>query len=270
MAGPFCQETPVAGPTITFDADDLFRDLDIIRRVQIPFVASWALNQLAPRVRAQHQSQMQSTFENPVPFTTNSVRWGAKGYRPWVRSDKSNLEMGFWISEDGAKGQAPTYYLYPQVADDARGGKQVYVTRFTKRLQREGFIQSGQYMAPLIGKSNVIGDLLNGYGNIRPGQYTRILFALGAMESPLSGYAKKRKASDSIFISPNPRSNRKTGLRPGIYRRKGDNFGMLFKTLPAPPTVTPKYDFYGITTSLAQEYFPQLVQQKMREVMGTR
>ena len=260
----------MAGRTITFDADDLIKDLDIIRRVQMPFVASWALNQLGPKIRSDHQQRMKNTFENPVPFTINSPRWGAKGYKPWVRSDKSNLEMGIWISEDGAKGQPPSYYLYPQVQEG--GSKQVYVTRFTKRLRREGFIGGSEYMAPLLKKSDVIGDLLNSYGNITPGQYTRILFALGAMESPLAGYAKKWRQKDSIWIAPNPRSAKRPqkGLKPGIYRRKGDDWGMLFKTLPAPPTVAPKYDFYGITTNLAQEYFPGLVQQKMREVMGTR
>lgn len=254
--------------TITFDADNLIRDLDVIRRVQMPFVASWALNAMAPRIRTDHQAAMQRTFENPVPFTTNSVRWGAKGYKPWVRSDKSNLEMGFWISEDGPKGQAPTYYLFPQVVDGA-GSKPSYVMRFNKRLRREGFISGSQFMAPLKKKSNVISDLLNGYGNIRPGQYTRILFAIGAMESPLAGYSKKRRARDSIFIAPTP-DGRNKGLTPGIYRRKGEEFGMLFQRLPAPPIVTPKYDFYGITEGLARQYFPELVNQKMREVMGTR
>jgi hypothetical protein len=258
--------------TITFDADDLIRDLDIIRRVQMPFVASWALNALAPKIRNDLQQTMQTTFENPVPFTTKSVRWGASGYKPWVRSDKSNLEMGFWISEDGAKGQPPSYYLYPQVNDEGGGGgsKQVYVTRFTKRLRREGFIDSSEYLAPLKKKSNVIGDLLNGYGNITPGQYNRILFALGAMESPLRGYAKKGRVKDSFFISPNRRAGKEGGLPPGIYRRKSGELGMLFKTLPGPPNVTPKFDFYGKTENLARQYFPELVQQKMREVMGGR
>jgi hypothetical protein len=261
----------MAGPTITFDADDLIKDLDIIRRVQMPFVASWALNALAPKVRGDLQDRMQSTFENPVPFTTKSVRWGAAGYKPWVRSDKKNLEMGFWISEDGSKGQPPSYYLYPQVNEPGGGGsKQVYVTRFTKRLRREGFISGSEYMAPLLKKSNVIGDLLNSYGNITPGQYTRILFALGAMESPLSGNAKKGRVKDSIFIAPNRKTGKQKGLPSGIYRRKGGQFGMLFKTLPAPPSVQPKFDFYGITGNLATGYFPQLVQQKMREVMGGR
>lgn len=250
--------------TIFFDADDLIRDLDVIRRVQMPFAMSWALNTMAPRIRDAHRQRMQGTFDNPVPFTTNSVRWGARGYKPWVRSDKSNLEMGFWISEDGPKGQPPTYYLYPQVIDQG-GSKQVYVTRFTKRVQRMGLIKSGEYLMPLKGKSNVISDLLNGYGNIRPGQYTKILFAIGAMESPLSGYAKKRRGGDSFFISPDPRRSA-GGLKPGIYRRKGDQFGMLFKTLPSPPSVTPKYDFYGITTTLAQDYFPDLVNQKLKEI----
>lgn len=261
----------MAGRTITFDADDLIKDLDIIRRVQMPFVASWALNQLGPKIRQMHQADMGRTFENPVPFTTNSPRWGARGYKPWVRSDKTNLEMGFWLSEDGPKGQPPSYYLYPQVVDGG-GSKQVYVTRFNNRLRREGFITGNQYLTPLKKKSNVIGDLLNGYGNITPGQYTRILFALGAMESPLAGYGKKSRTKDTIFIAPNLKNSKypNKGLKPGIYRRKGDEFGMLFKTLPGPPDVTPKYDFYGKTIGWAQDMFPQLVQQKMNEVMGTR
>lgn len=255
------------GRTITFDADDLVDGLTTIQRVQMPFVMSWALNAMAPRIKGAHERLMQSTFENPVPFTTKSVRWGAKGYKPWVRSDKNNLEMGFWISEDGAKGQPPSYYLYPQVKDEA-GSKEVYVTRFTKRLRREGFIGGNEYVTPLKKQSNVISDLLNGYGNIRPGQYTRILFALGAMETPLAGYAKKRKSSDSIFISPNRKAGKSGGLKPGIYRRKGDQFGMLFKTLPGPPSVSPKYDFYRITEDLAMDYFPDLVEEKLQEVMG--
>ncbi len=259
----------MADRTITFDADDVIKDLDIIRRVQMPFVASWALNKMAPMIRLENQEAMQRVFENPVPFTTNSVRWGAKGYKPWVRSDKKNLQMNFWISEDGPKGQAPTYYLYPQVIDEGAGGKQVYVTRFSKRLRNMGLYRGNQYAAPLIKESNVISDLLNGYGNIRPGQYTRILFALGAMESPLAGYAKKRRGKDSIFMAPDPRTGRRGDWKPGIYRRKGGELGMLFKTLPAPPVVTPKFDFYGRTSQLAREFFPELVKQKLDEVMRT-
>jgi hypothetical protein len=261
----------MAGRTITFDADDLIKDLDIIRRVQMPFVASWALNALAPKIKGAHERLMQSRFENPVPFTTKSVRWGSGGYKPWVRSDKKNLDMGFWISEDGAKGQAPTYYLYPQVVEEGSGGsKQVYVTRFTKRLRREGFIQGHQYLAPLKKESNVISDLLNGYGNITPGQYNRILFALGAMESPLRGYAKKGRVKDSIFISPDPRTGKRDTWKPGIYRRKGGELGMLFKTLPGPPSVTPKYEFARITEDLAMDYFPDLVEQKLAQVLSGR
>lgn len=258
----------MAGRTITFDADDLIKDLDIIRRVQMPFVASWALNAMAPRIRTDLQQRMQSTFQNPVPFTTNSPRWGARGYKPWVRSDKTNLEMGFWISEDGAKGQPPSYYLYPQVVDE-QGSKQVYVTRFTKRLRREGYLSGSQYMLAISG-ARLSSDLRNSYGNITPGQYTRILFAIGAMESPLRGYAKKGRVKDQIFIAPGRGGGRAKNLPAGIWRRKGDDFGMIFKTLPSPPNVTPKFDFYGTTIDLAKQYFPDLVQQKMNQVMGGR
>ena len=253
------------GRTITFDADDLIEDLDIVRRVQMPFVASWALNAMAPKIRRFHQTEMQRDFENPVPFTTNSVRWGARGTKPWVRSDKKNLEMGFWISEDGDKGQDPGRYLYPQVKEEGRGRKQVYVTRFTRAMRRYGHIGPTDFMIPLKEGDGAEG-LKNGYGNITPGRYTQILWALGATTDYVQGYAKKRKKGPSqqfFLIKP----DNKRGQFPGIYRRRGDTINLLFATLGEPPSVTPKYDFYGLTEDLARDYFPDLVEKKLKEVM---
>ena len=256
------------GRTITFDADDLIEDLDIVRRVQMPFVASWALNAMAPKIRRFHQTEMQRDFENPVPFTTNSVRWGAEGYRPWTRSSKQRLEMGFWISEDGAKGQDPSKYLYPQVQDDRGGRKQVYVTRFSKALRRRGILEGPEYMLPIRGSR---AARLNSYGNISPGQYTQVLYSIGAMTDFINRYAGKSKKGPSkeYFAVPSrtPPGGRPSNLSPGIYRRMGGSISMLFKNLPEAPSVTPKYDFYGLTEDLARDYFPDLVEKKLKEVM---
>jgi hypothetical protein len=254
--------------TITFDADDLIEDLDIIRRVQMPFVASWALNQLGPQIRRFHQVEMTRNFNNPVPFTTNSVRWGANGYQPWTRSTKQKLEMGIWISEDGAKGQDPARYLFPQVQESGRGRKQVYVTRFSKALRRQGILESGEYALPIRGSR---AARLNSYGNISPGQYTQVLYSIGAMTDFIARKAgqSKRGPSKEYFAVPSlPQPGAKrSNLNPGIYRRKGENISMLFKTLPSPPDVTPKYNFYDLTEDLARDYFPDLVDKKLREVM---
>lgn len=255
----------MAGRTVTFDADELISDLTSLERVQMPFVMSWALNAMAPKVRQFHQTEMQRSFANPVPFTTNSVRWGARGYKSWARSDKNNLEMGFWISEDGAKGQDPSKYLYPQVVDGS-GRKQVYVTRFSKALRRYGHIGASEYMMPLKGGKAAQG-LLNQYGNITPGRYTQILWAIGATTDQVQGYAKSRKTGPKkeyyVMKSGNSR-----GQFPGIYRRRADTTNLLFATLGEPPDVTPKYDFYGLTEDLVMDYFPDLVEKKLREVMG--
>ena len=256
----------MAGRTITFDADELIKNLDIVRRVQMPFVASWALNQLGPKIRKFHQTEMARDFENPVPFTVNSPRWGASGYQPWSRSTKQNLEMGFWISEDGAKGQDPARYLFPQVQEQGRSRKPIYVTRFSKALRRRGYLDGSEYALPIRASS---AARLNSYGNISPGQYTQVLYSIGAMSEFVNRQAgkSKRGPSKEYFVA-----TRRNGinLSPGIYRRKGGDLAMLFKFLPEAPSVTPKYDFYGLTEDLARDYFPDLVQQKLREVMGTR
>ena len=261
----------MAGRTITFDADDLIKDLDIIRRVQMPFVASWALNQLGPKIRKLHQVEMARDFNNPVPFTTNSPRWGASGYQPWTRSTKQNLEMGIWISEDGAKGQDPARYLFPQVQEPGRSRKQVYVTRFSKALRRRGALEGAEYALPIRGSS---AARLNSYGNISPGQYTQVLYAIGAMTDFVARRAgqSKRGPSKEYFVVPTTPAPgaRKSNLTPGIYRRKSDSITMLFKTLPEAPDVSPKYDFYGSTVGWAEDYFPELVQKKLNEVMGSR
>jgi hypothetical protein len=257
--------------TIVFDADDLIQDLDIIRRVQMPFVASWALNKMAPKIRKFHQAEMSRDFNNPVPFTVNSPRWGSDGYQSWSRSTKDRLEMGFWISEDGAKGQDPARYLFPQTVEAGRGRKQIYVTRFSKALRRKGVMESNEYALPIKGSS---AARLNSYGNITPGQYTQVLYSIGAMTDFVNRYTESRKRAPKkeyfAVRSQAESSGRGRRLTPGIYRRKSDNIAMLFKFLPEAPSVTPKYDFYGLTEDLARDYFPQLVEQKMREVMGTR
>lgn len=258
--------------TITFDADDVIQNLDIIRRVQMPFVASWALNQLGPKIRKFHQVEMARDFNNPVPFTTNSPRWGASGYQPWSRSTKQNLEMGIWISEDGAKGQDPARYLFPQVQEDGRAGKQVYVTRFTKAMRRRGYIGGNEYMLPIRASS---AARLNSFGNISPGQYTQVLYSLGVMSDFVNrqaGKSKKGPSKEYFFVPKGGTDSRgrKNTLTPGIYRRKGNSIAMLFKTLDSVPSVSPKYDFYGLTEDLARDYFPQLVEQKLSEVMGGR
>lgn len=246
--------------SITFDADEIIDELGYLQRVQMPFAMSWGLNKLGPKLRELHAKDMARDFSGPnsrpVPFTLNSPRY--------TRSSKQKLEISFWVSEDGAKGQDPARYLYPQVREPGRSRKQVYVTRFTKAARRYGFIDGTEYLMPILDSK---AARKNSYGNISPGQYTQVLYSIGAFTDFINRQAGKRKTpmKQEYFLM---RPNNRQGMPAGIYRRRGDTKNLLFATLPEVPYVTPKYDFYGNTEDWATDYFPQYVEQKLREVLG--
>lgn len=244
--------------SITFDADEIIDELGYLQRVQMPFVMSWGLNKLGPKLRQLHAKDMARDFDRPVPFTLNSPRYS--------RSSKQKLEIEFWISEDGAKGQDPARYLYPQVREPGRSRKQVYVTRFNRAARRYGLIEGGEFLTPLLQSK---AARKNAYGNISPGQYTQVLYSIGAFTDFINRKAgqAKRQPKKEYFVVRSDGGNRR-GLPAGIYRRKGDTVNMLFATLPEVPYVTPKYDLYGNTEDWATDYFPQYVDQKLREVLG--
>lgn len=246
--------------SITFDADAVVQNLDVIRRVQMPFVMSYALNKLGPVLQAAHRNEMQRVFRNPVPFTLNSIFY--------TKSDKQKLYSYIGVKEFGSKGNAASKYLYPQVKEQGTGTKSVYDTRFSKALGHRGFTPSGSYMLA-IKKSDAAR--LNSYGNISPGQYTQVLFAIGAYNNDtFTGrrYAEAKRGPKKEYFMAKP--GNRSGLKPGIYRRSGRSIDMLFKYFPTRPRVNTRYDFYGLTDRVAQAEFPKLVFGKLKDVMGGR
>lgn len=244
--------------SITFDADAVIKNLTIIEKVQMPFVMSYALNRLGPVLQAANRAEMQRVFRNPVPFTLNSIFY--------TKSDKTKLYSYIGVKEFGSKGNPASKYLYPQVKEAGSGSKQVYDTRFSKALARRGFISSGGYMLPIRRSS---AARLNSYGNISPGQYTQVLYSIGAMTDFVDRrYGQARRAPKKEYFIIGPYSN--SPLKTGIYRRSGRNIDMLFKYLPSPPNVNTRYDFYGLTDRMAQQEFPKLVFGKLKDVMGGR
>lgn len=243
--------------SITLDADAVVKNLDIIRRVQMPFVMSYALNRLGPVLQAAHRSEMQRVFRDPVPFTLNSIFY--------TKSDKTKLYSYIGVKEFGAKGNPASKYLYPQVKEPGVSSKPVYDTRFSKALARKGLTPTGSYMLGI--RESEAARLIN--GRISPGQYTQVLFSIGAYDNDSYtgrryANAKRKPKKEYFFIGPYSNSPLKTG----IYRRSGRNIDMLFKYLPQPPSVNTRYDFYGLTDRVTADEFPRLVFGKLRDVMG--
>jgi len=217
---------------IEFQADALIKGLDALRGAQLPYAGAQALKQLGWQLKQHHREWMASGgFDNPVPFTLSSPRYTPDG-----------LELRFFISDDGAKGQSPATYLYPVTTEDG-GSKQVYATRFAKALQKEGI--SRLHPIPYLGGRGV---RINNYGNMQPSQYTQTLAGL--------------KRNDGTYFSiPDDRSARplRGKLKRGIYQRKGRSLFMLFGYVSTLPRVNAKYDFFGITDTFAKARLPKLL-----------
>lgn len=162
---------------ITFDVNPMVRRLDAIKAVQVPFAASLALNRVARDARKELREQMKAKFRNPVPFTLNSV---------YVKSStKSNLAAEVGLKEFATKGNPASKYLLPQIT-----GGPAYATRFQKALRANSILAPNEYAIPT--QSDYLR--LNQYGNIRPSQYTEILYSLQAFrDSSAFVYAKNAK-----------------------------------------------------------------------------
>jgi hypothetical protein len=239
---------------VEINANALVRDLDIFAKVQLPFMASLALNRTAVKVRDKLQVSMKDTFTSFAPYTKNSL---------FIRvSTKKNLATEIGVKQFGMKGNAAADYLKPQVY----GGK-VYETRFQRRLKRN--LGMSGYMLPLHDSE---AAQRNVRGRINPGQYTSVLYGVKAMED-VRGYSKfdYKTLGSYIYIRPGKIAFGRDSdrpLAPGIYRVKDSSLTMLFKELRRPPTVPAKWNFFGIAESSARQEMPKTFDLVFREVMG--
>lgn len=252
----------MADPVVQFDPQALIKELDIFSKVQVPFMASLAINRTTPKVNQALRSEMEKQFTYLAPFTWKSIRYDI--------SSKSKLEVRVWISYDAPKGNAPEDYLSPQIA-----GGDVYATRFQRRLVRNGLMPSGSYMMPIHASP---AATLNASGRIAASQYTQALYGIQAMNDIIARTTPRNKPyatagsyqyvpfangdkSKMIFRNGRP-------LAPGIYKNTGGKLTMLFKQLQRIPTVRGKYDFTGVGMATANEVLPKMFDQVFNEVMG--
>jgi hypothetical protein len=264
----------MAQESISFDVNSLVKNLDVFAQVQLPYVASLAMNRsLTPIVRAQ-QAEMRDSFRAPVPFTLNSIRTKA--------STKQNLTAEVWISFDGPKGNAPEDYLSPTIT-----GGQVYVTRFNKRLSRNGITPSGSYMIPI---NDSTAASLGPNGRIRASQYVQALYGIQAMNDIIARDSfmwqqKGRKrmpyktAGSYVYV---PYTNGSLELEkkyralgrgripaPGIYKvGRGNTLTEVFRQLSGPPSVQKRFDFVYSVQVAAQKEFTAAFNQTFKDVIG--
>jgi len=191
---------------VVFDINPMINRLDAIKAVQVPFATSLALNRVAKIAREELRNQMKSTFNNPVPFTLNSV---------YIKSStKANLYAEVGLKEFATKGNPASKYLLPQI----QGGP-AYATRFQKALRMKGILRDGEYAIPT--QSDYLKT--NRYGNVRPSQYTEILYGLRAFRDSSAFVYKKnvgKRRSRIGYVARTTAGYTAGGPRnyyPGIY-----------------------------------------------------
>lgn len=219
--------------SISFNGNQVLRELDLVTKAQLPFIASLTINKLAPIARRDVQKEMLADLTYVSAFTINSPMYGPP-------STKNQLWTNIYLRDEASNGQAPADYLLPQIV----GGK-VLRTRFQKRFTSSG---SGPYLLPL---HDSPGAKLNETGRIRASQYVEALYGAGMMETLRANRqgAKYKTLGSYVYIGPSLGQRRKNQKRNpdikgyGIYRVMGGNLVQVFRQLDRVPTVKPNFQF---------------------------
>jgi hypothetical protein len=251
--------------TVSLDINPLINRLDALKLVQVPFATSLALNAVAKDVKEAEREEMKRVFDNPVPFTLNSVR--IKKY-----STKKDLSVRLEISDDGPKGNAPADYLLPVI----KGGN-AYATRFQKSLRAKGVLRAGQFAIPT--QSDFLKT--NKYGNVRPSMYSDILSDQQAYRSARSSgdlsvkqIIKAGRRSKYRMISTQLSESMKYGgLQPGIYfnspKAYENNEALLFSISNSPPVVPLKFKFQEVGKAAANKNLNKRFGQALGKAIAT-
>ncbi|GBQ32237.1 hypothetical protein HLH34_04380 [Gluconacetobacter azotocaptans] len=192
---------------VSLDKGSLQNDLAKLSQGEIRTATAFAMNMLAANGKRAVVDRMKEVFDRPNHFTLDGF---------FVRPATADNLTAWVASKDFAPNGTPAIkYLGPQIHGGARDMK-----RSEKALAR---ISGGQYWLPGPGAP------LDQYGNIRPGEMTRILSRLGLMADAssnmtdktarrLARQGKAAKAQRSEYFVARERGN---GRPKGIYKLMG-------------------------------------------------
>lgn len=220
------------------------RMLDEAGKKQFPFAAARALTQTAQAVKAAEIASMQDVFDRPTKFALNSL---------FVKpATKGRLFAHVYFREFAAKGTPAVKFLGPQVYSGKRR-----IKRAEKALQHAGMLPKGKAVVP--GKS----VKLDQYGNMRPGQITRILSALRASSDATQNRAQGQRTP--FFVGA------PGGAPEGVWRRIGRRGRRIEPVLIFidVPSYEARLPFHETAVKVSREVFPQLFKTSFEGAMRT-
>lgn len=223
--------------SVASDARAIERELDTLKKKQVPFAASQGINRLARQaVDVDLPAEMDKVFDRPTP-------WVKRGFA-WKKSTPRSLTAEIFARDSAGKGNPAWKSLGPEVFGGTRNMK-----RFERALQATlgpdfGFTVPGR------------GATLNQYGNMSAGQVEQILSALGAAEQK-AGYSAnrtkhsaKRKSAIKYFAVRSHHGNlpgqRGDGAVIAIYRVvSAGKVEPVLVFSPRAPSYSKRFDYVG-------------------------
>ena len=149
---------------LTHNIDQIVNRLTAFQRTALPKAARRTVSQLGfDLARKDLPQYMSAVFDNPVPFTLNSLKHPT-GYKV-----VSNYEVQLNFRQNVSKGNDPARYLEPVAKTGGAGKKPVYQTKFTRYLHAAGIAPRNFHPVPF--KANLSK---NSYGNVSQGEYSKV------------------------------------------------------------------------------------------------
>jgi hypothetical protein len=238
--------------SVKHNIDQARRELDIVRREQIPFATARALTLTAKEdVKPAIVKEMKRVFDRPTPWTLNSL---------YVSSaTKSRLMAQVYVKDEGES--QSHQYLRPEIAGGPRRFKRLEALLYVK-----GILKKNEFVVP------GVGARLDVFGNMSRGQVSQIISALKIALDP------NQNRSDSKRSQSNARNAQyfvpRTGSRlpRAVYQRFGFAIGSAIKPVLVfvkQPKYRPRLDYYGIGERTARKWFPIRFDESMQVALAT-
>lgn len=196
--------------TVKPDIAGMAKELERMRRDQIPAATMIALNRTARFVKDKLREEMPRAFDRPTAWTLNSLRTNS------ATKQKLIAEVMLKDRSATAKGQEPARILAPQVYGGSRTDK-----RSETLLRNAGILLPGYYIVPGAAAK------LDSHGNISRAQMQKILSGLDAQFDRAQNsrhWNKRRKLRSKNTLAPRMFVVRNRGashLAPGVWLRVG-------------------------------------------------
>lgn len=178
---------------------DVFRSIGDIKRRQLPFALSQALNDTGKDVLQVIPAHMERVFDRPTPFAKNAffLRRGTKA-NPEAVIDLKTVASGKHFLRVQQYGG-----IRPQTGTERA---------LSMRLP---------YAGQIINVTPAPGARLDRYGNWSPGERNQALSSIQAQRDPTANTTSRSRARNprrATYFVPTPESR----LSPGIYKRQGN------------------------------------------------